>query len=146
MEKCRSSSGAGWSDYCWIAANAWGHYLRCGRKEDCREAARDWGNCKAFSCFSNRAPDPSSSPSKTCESMNARKLDRLKNECRSFSFEKWTRDYSTPRHIQGKFEPCVGDAIEGETKKSLSTVTVTIRVGKLRLTMVTVRSWAWTDE
>ena len=117
MRDCRSASGSGRSNYCWIAADAAGNYLRCGGKEDCRGAARSWGNCKAFSCFANRAPDPYRSPSKTCWSMNARKVDQLKNECRSYSFEKWTRDYSTPRHIQRKFEPCVGDIIEGETKK-----------------------------
>ncbi len=117
MSDCRRSSGSGWSKYCWIAADAAGNYIRCAGKEDCRGAARSWGNCKAGSCAFDRAPDPNKSPQKTCEHMNAKKVNELKTECRSYSFDKWTRDYNTPRKVYTKFEPCVGDIIEGEAKK-----------------------------
>ena len=49
--------------------------------------------------------------------MNARKVGELQEECRSFSFEKWTRDYDKPAKIVKKFEPCVGFLIEAEEKK-----------------------------
>ncbi|XP_022784929.1 uncharacterized protein LOC111325380 [Stylophora pistillata] len=119
MEDCRSSSGSGRSNYCWIAADSAGNYMRCGRKEDCREAARSWGNCKAFSCFANRAPSPTRSYGKTCESIRSRKLAELKRECNSqgYSFESWARRYNTVRKLKSKFEPCVGDIIEEEAKK-----------------------------
>lgn len=117
MDNCRNAPGNRKSTYCWIAADSAGSDLRCGGKEDCRGAARSWGNCKAFSCFANRAPSPFKSPSKTCESMNARKINELKDECKSFSFEKWTRDYDKPRKVVKKFEPCVGFLIEAEAKK-----------------------------
>lgn len=117
MDNCRNAPGNRQSTYCWIAADSAGNYLRCGGREDCRGAAQDWGNCKAFSCFSNRAPSPFRSRSKTCESMNARKVGELQEECRSFSFEKWTRDYDKPAKIVKKFEPCVGFLIEAEAKK-----------------------------
>ena len=49
--------------------------------------------------------------------MNANKVNQLQSECRSYSFEKWTRDYSIPRQLYTKFEPCVGEIVEGEAKK-----------------------------
>ncbi|KAL9986717.1 hypothetical protein ACROYT_G000903 [Oculina patagonica] len=117
MRNCKSSSGYGISDYCWIAADSGGSYLRCGGSSDCEGAANSWGNCKAASCAFDRAPDPYKSPEETCEHMNNHKADELKNECRSYSFEKWLRDYNTPRKVYAKFDPCVGGIIEEETKK-----------------------------
>ena len=105
------------STYCWIAADSAGNTIGCGGAEDCRGAAQSWGNCKAFSCFNNRAPSPLESRDKTCERMNAKKVAELQEECRSFSFDKWTRDYDKPGKVVKKFEPCVGFLIEAEAKK-----------------------------
>ena len=114
MEACRNPSYSRRSAFCWIAADSAGNYLKCGGKEECRAAAQNWGNCKFASCAFYRAPK---SYGKSCEGMNANKVNQLKSECRRYSFEKWTRDYSTPRQLYSKFNPCVGQIIEGETKK-----------------------------
>ena len=67
----------------------------------------------------DRASDPYSERHKTCESMNANRLNTLKQECEDNSFDHWARIYNIPRKIYDKFEPCIGNGqiIEGETKK-----------------------------
>lgn len=117
MDDCRNPPGSRRSSYCYIAADSAGNYLPCGGGEDCRRAAQSWGVCKAFSCFSNRAPSPYRKRSKTCEGMNKRKVRELQKECRTVRLEKWTRDYDKPGKIVKKFEPCVGSLIEDEAKK-----------------------------
>ena len=51
---CRSSPGAGFSPFCWIASDSWGHKLKCGTRSDCRSAALSWGNCVFLSCAFDR--------------------------------------------------------------------------------------------
>lgn len=123
MEDCRSSSGSGRSNFCWIAKDSSGSRLECAGRDECRVYAEaDWGNCKFASCAFDRAPNPYSERHKTCESMNANRLNTLKQECEDNSFDHWARIYNIPRKIYDKFEPCIGNGqiIEGETKKVIS--------------------------
>ena len=110
---CRSSPGAGFSPYCWIASDSWGHKLKCGTKSDCRGAALNWGNCVFASCAFDRGSG------RSCDRMNREKLGELKKECGSegFSFDSWANRYEKARKLYDKFSPCVGGAIEEQTKK-----------------------------
>ena len=110
---CQSSPGSRASPYCWIAADSWGNKLKCGTKSDCAKAALNWGRCIFGSCAINRASG------KTCDQMNRRNLGELKKECGSegFRFDSWANRYEKARKLYDKFSPCVGDAIEDETKK-----------------------------
>ena len=85
---CQSSPGSRASPYCWIAANSWGHALRCGTTSDCAEAALNWGRCIFGSCAFNRASG------RTCDEMNRKNLKELKKECdtRGFSFDLGPKD------------------------------------------------------
>ena len=110
---CRSAPGAGFSPYCWIASDSWGHKLKCGTKSDCRDAALNWGNCVFASCAFDRGSG------RSCDQMNREKLGELKKECGSegFSFDSWANRYEKARKLYDKFSPCVGGAIEEQTKK-----------------------------
>ena len=51
--------------------------------------------------------------------MNREKRGELKKECGSkgFSFDSWANRYEKARKLYDKFSPCVGGAIEEQTKK-----------------------------
>ena len=119
MENCKSSSGSGYSNFCWMSGNDPQGYFRCGGRTDCISAVEQGGACKAFSCAFNRAPDPWKDRFKTCSYKNAKMLSELQNQCSSHgnSFDSWTQKYSTSRDLYRKFEPCTGRLIEDETKK-----------------------------
>ena len=110
---CQSSPGSSASPYCWIAANSWGHGLKCGTTSDCAEAALNWGRCIFGSCASDRASG------RTCDQMNRRNLGELKKECdtRGFSFDSWARRYDKAVKLFNRFSPCFSKHIEDQTKK-----------------------------
>ncbi|XP_078372720.1 uncharacterized protein LOC144656366 [Oculina patagonica] len=120
MENCRSSSGSGFSNFCWMSGND-GGYERCGGSRECSAAVKAGGSCKAFSCAFNRAPDPFTSYEKTCSYKNAKMQRDLQNECSAegATFDTWAQKYRTSGDLYSKFEPCTGHLIEEETKKAI---------------------------
>ena len=118
MENCRSSSGSGFSDFCWMSGNDDG-YERCGGNSKCSAAVRAGGACKAFSCAFNRAPNPFTAYEKTCSFKNGKMQRDLQNECSAEgdTFDSWAQKYRTSGDLYSKFEPCTGRLIEEETKK-----------------------------
>lgn len=119
MEGCRSSSGSGFSNFCWMSGYDDGYYERCGGNSECRAAVKAGGSCKAFSCAFFRAPNPFTSHEKTCSYKIAKTLRDLQNECSAegANFDSWARAYRTSGDLYRKFEPCTGHLIEKETKK-----------------------------
>ena len=118
MEGCRSSSGHGISNFCWMSGYDSG-YERCGGSSECRAAVKAGGACKAFSCAFFRAPNPFTSHQKTCSYKIAKTLRDLQNECsaQGSTFDSWAQAYRTSGDLYRKFEPCTGHLIEEETKK-----------------------------
>lgn len=139
MEGCRSSSGSGFSNFCWMSGYDDGYYERCGGNSECRAAVKAGGSCKAFSCAFFRAPNPFTSHEKTCSYKIAKTLRNLQNECNAegATFDSWAQAYRTSGDLYRKFEPCTGHFIEEETKiKRWSTsVTATTSVELGRFTM-----------
>ena len=146
---CRSAPGAGFSPYCWIASDSWGHKLKCGTKSDCRDAALNWGNCVFASCAFDRGSG------RSCDRMNKEKRGELKKECggKGFSFDSWANRYEKARKLYDKFSSCVGGAIEEQTKKVIKYCHCLNSCEKVRLKMAPVQSkvwigdwiWSWTS-
>ena len=110
---CRSAPGAGFSPYCWIASDSWGHKLKSGPKSDCRDAALDWGSCVVTLCRFDRVNGKSS------DEIKSEKLGELRKVCGSkgLSFDSWANRYEKARKLYDKLSPCVDDTTEDETKK-----------------------------
>lgn len=118
MEGCRSSSGHGISNFCWMSGYDSG-YERCGGSSECSAAVKAGGSCKVFSCAFFRAPNPFTSHQKTCSYKIAKTLRDLQNEysAEGSTFDSWAQAYRTSGDLYRKFEPCTGHLIEEETKK-----------------------------
>jgi len=120
MEGCRSSSGSGFSNFCWMSGND-GGYSRCGSSQECKTAVDEGWGCKIFSCAFNRAPNPYTAVSKTCSYKTAKMVRDLQNDCSAegASFDSWAKKYRTTGDLYNKFQPCSGRLIEEETKKTI---------------------------
>ena len=136
---CQLSPGSRVSPYCWIAANSWGHGLKCVTKSDCAEAALNWGRCIFGSCAFDRASR------RTCDEMNSRNLGELKKECdtRGFSFDSWAKRYYKAVKLFNRFSPCFSKQIEDQTKKVIKYCHCFNSCGKIRLKMAPAQSAAW---
>ena len=110
---CRSAPGAGFSPYCQIVSDSWGHKLKSGPKSDCRDAALDQGSCIVTLCRFDRVNGKSS------DEIKSEKLGELRKECGSkgLSFDSWANRYEKARKLYDKLSPCVDDTTEDETKK-----------------------------